>query len=138
MLLNWFDRSTKTHPGPVVHLSDSPRDEGKVSIVILFLLLFASFLKERSVSCYYFIPNIYPSSQNFVLFKNWNLLNEWVNEWKTYSNYSSKLNIKLRLVFSCGSLRKLSYKTTLIFRYLVLNQYYDYQNYVFLAQFWYW
>jgi len=25
-------RSTKTHPGPVVHLSDSPRDEGKVSI----------------------------------------------------------------------------------------------------------
>lgn len=24
-------RSTKTHPGPVVHLSDSPKDEGKVS-----------------------------------------------------------------------------------------------------------
>lgn len=23
-------RSTKTHPGPVVHLSDSPKDEGKV------------------------------------------------------------------------------------------------------------
>lgn len=25
-----FPRSTKTHPGPVVHLSDSPKDEGKV------------------------------------------------------------------------------------------------------------
>lgn len=27
----FFHRSTKTHPGPVVHLSDSPKDEGKVS-----------------------------------------------------------------------------------------------------------
>ncbi|XP_051846571.1 syntaxin-binding protein 5-like [Antechinus flavipes] len=26
------ERSTKTHPGPVVHLSDSPRDEGKLLI----------------------------------------------------------------------------------------------------------
>uniref|UniRef100_A0A8C5RYX2 Syntaxin-binding protein 5-like n=1 Tax=Laticauda laticaudata TaxID=8630 RepID=A0A8C5RYX2_LATLA len=26
-----IELSTKTHPGPVVHLSDSPRDEGKVS-----------------------------------------------------------------------------------------------------------
>ncbi|KAJ7404508.1 Syntaxin-binding protein 5-like protein [Willisornis vidua] len=30
-LMSWF-RSTKTHPGPVVHLSDSPRDEGKLLI----------------------------------------------------------------------------------------------------------
>lgn len=57
-VLNWFDRSTKTHPGPVVHLSDSPRDEGKVSIMIsLLLLLFSSFLK-KGVSYYYFICNI--------------------------------------------------------------------------------
>uniref|UniRef100_A0A3B3SLP3 Syntaxin binding protein 5L n=1 Tax=Paramormyrops kingsleyae TaxID=1676925 RepID=A0A3B3SLP3_9TELE len=27
-----IELSTKTHPGPVVHLSDSPRDEGKVSV----------------------------------------------------------------------------------------------------------
>lgn len=29
-------RSTKTHPGPVVHLSDSPKDEGKVRSSSLF------------------------------------------------------------------------------------------------------
>lgn len=29
-----YPRSTKTHPGPVVHLSDSPKDEGKVSVQI--------------------------------------------------------------------------------------------------------
>lgn len=54
-VLNWFNRSTKTHPGPVVHLSDSPRDEGKVSITIpLFLHLFLLFLNE-SISYYYLI-----------------------------------------------------------------------------------
>lgn len=31
LILSSCHRSTKTHPGPVVHLSDSPKDEGKVS-----------------------------------------------------------------------------------------------------------
>lgn len=31
VILPWIaHRSTKTHPGPVVHISDNPMDEGKV------------------------------------------------------------------------------------------------------------
>lgn len=30
-MFDLIPRSTKTHPGPVVHLSDRPRDEAKVS-----------------------------------------------------------------------------------------------------------
>lgn len=33
-----FHRSTKTHPGPVVHLSDSPKDEGKVQETFFFFI----------------------------------------------------------------------------------------------------
>ncbi|XP_029329583.1 syntaxin-binding protein 5-like, partial [Mus caroli] len=38
-----IELSTKTHPGPVVHLSDSPRDEGKVSMLSYSHFCFARF-----------------------------------------------------------------------------------------------
>ena len=35
-----YSRSTKSHPGPVVHISDNPMDEGKVWILLLLIQAF--------------------------------------------------------------------------------------------------
>lgn len=56
-------RSTKTHPGPVVHLSDSPKDEGKVgkqseeelvTPLLLLISVFANLIPNFSAWSYIF------------------------------------------------------------------------------------
>lgn len=45
-----FFRSSKSHPGPVVHISDNPMDEGKVGYFkdsLIRYFLSKTFLKDR-------------------------------------------------------------------------------------------